>query len=857
MKFKILVIAVLLLNTCFLFAQHHNPNKNLEKVEIFQKFEFSVINNKNYNDPFRDVELTVQIKHQNGEYFQHYGFYDGNGVWKFRFSPNEHGRWDYVATFSDDTTKHKGAFMCIGSNNPGLVQKNRFNPFWLGKGNEPKTLFRSFHVGDRFFAENWDDAFDNEDGNKRTKFLDWFQENNYNMLSIASHYTKRYEKSRGEGWDIPTLWPLNVDEYKKMEAILDDLHQRDITVFPFAGFFGARGEWPTEESEQDLYIKYTLARIGHYPNIILNVAGPEPFWREYPEQYKSSMNKVELDRLGQLIKEMDVHNHILTVHNEKRATQFGDPFINFDWYDMSTLQGPTTKDRLKLFSGLLMNHHTQKPCYAQETLWFGNKWHPQYSNEDLRKNTYTILFSGSTLNFADMNGNSSTGFTGTLNFDDLHQKQHDVVHKVWDWFETIPFHQMTTRQDVMRDNSFCLANEGVEYYVYMDTVSKDEIHLDFPYPFETEWINAQNSEDIRKGKTLKERSYINAPKDGDDWIFHAWAPKPEIVATGHFPDLAVDNDGNIHLVYHRNGLRYKKYDASTKTWSNEIEVGCECEYVERSDPDVVVDSKGLPAVYCGKEFAWFDGENWHKSIPGSTRDTELAMDSEDNICLIHRGGNNGSFIGMKMFSKEKNEWTDLTDPDKNDMGSNDHVYSDFFIDKNDQIHLVQRHGPNVEVTYRTSLDGGITWEKSEDVMDERGEGPHIIANLEGTAFISTGKGYFLERKKNGVWQNNGRKLFVYSRMQPELGIDNEDNIYMTSWGGYYNTYRKGVWIGEKIIDPISNKSNIGFVETAGAKDFSYVVWEEGNHNNANEGMEKDANIVVGILYPDGRIIGLF
>ncbi len=164
---------------------------------------------------------------------------------------------------------------------------------------------------------------------------------------------------------------------------------------------------------------------------------------------------------------------------------------------MSTLQEPTTKDRVVLFSGLAMNHHLQKTCYAQETLWFGNKNHPDYSDDDIRKNAFTILFSGSILGFADMNGNSSSGFSGTMNFDELHQDKHDLVNKVWNWFETIPFHVMTTRQDITSKNTYCLANEGVEYYVYFDTNGKDKIHLNFPYSFETEWINGKNLDDIR------------------------------------------------------------------------------------------------------------------------------------------------------------------------------------------------------------------------------------------------------------------------------------------------------------------------------------------------------------------------
>lgn len=836
-----------------LSSQEVQPIKPV-RVEIFKKYEVKIQNPKVYSDPFRAVELNIQLIHKDGKICNHVGFYDGDEGWKFRFTPDETGRWDFVASFSDGSAKHEGAMWCVESEDPGMVQKNRYNPFWLGKVDEPKTLFRSFHVGDRFFAENWDDPLDDNDGNKRDKFLDWLQENKYNMLSIASLFTNRQEEGRGKGWDTPSLWPPDVQEFRKLEVILDELEERNITVFPFAGFFGARGEWPTDKEEQELYLKYMLARIGHYQNIIFNVAGPEPFWRELPVQYKNAMRMLDIERLGSFIETTDVHNHIITVHNEKRATKFGDPFISLPWYGMSTLQGPTTTDREKLFSGLIMNHPRNKVCYAQETLWYGNKNHPDYTDDDIRKNAYTILFSGSILGFADMNGNSSTGFSGTMNFDDLHQDKHEIVKKAWDWFETIPFHQMTTRQDVMRGNSFCLANEGVEYYVYFESTGKDQIHLDYPYFFETEWINAKDPTDIRKGEKINKRTDIETPKDGDDWIFHAYAPKPKVVATGHFPDLTVDSEGNIHLVYSRSGLKYKKYYRNEKYWSEEQDVGCNCENIKRSDPDIVVDSKGNPYVYCGKEFAWFDGTTWHKNIPGSIRDTELAIDSKDNIYLVKRAGHNGGNIGLLKKHYGKSEWIEMKDPDINSLGPSDHVYSDIIIDNEDKIHLVQRHGPQVEVTYRSSSDGGQTWIK-EDVMDERAEAPHITVTSEGVPFISTGKGYVSERTALGNWKQHGRKLHVYSRMHPELGIDKEDNIYLTSFGGFYNTFFKEVWIGEKAMEQVTQNERIGFTETAGWEEFAYIVWEEGK-GDADGGLSEDSKIVVGILYPDGRIIGI-
>jgi hypothetical protein len=62
-------------------------------------------------------------------------------------------------------------------------------------------------------------------------------------------------------------------------------------------------------------------------------------------------------------------------------------------------------------------------------------------------------------------------------------------------------------------------------------------------------------------------------------------------------------------------------------------------------------------------------------------------------------------------------------------------------------------------------------------------------------------------------------------------------------------------MGEKQLLPVTTKPHIGFVKTVGFRDFAFIVWEEGS-GNADEGLSEDASIVVGILYPDGRVVGL-
>jgi hypothetical protein len=680
------------------------------------------------------------------------------------------------------------------------------------------------------------------------------------MLSIASFFTNRRVKDRGEGWDTPELWPLDAVEFRKVEIILDDLKNRDITVFPFAGIFGANGKWPANPKDQELYIKYILARFGHYPNIILNIAGPEPFWRE--GEFQGAMRLTDIRRLGQLIDSLDVHNHIITVHNEKRATQYGDPFIGEPWHGMSTLQGPTTINRNELFSGLIMNHNVGKPAYAQETLWAGNIYHPAYTSDQLHKNAYTILFSGSVLNFADMDGISSTGFSGTMDLKECKPEKHEIVKNVWDWFETIPFHRMKSRQDLVKQG-FCLAAEGEDYYIYLDTIGSIDVYLNFSYKMHSEWINAKKPADKRVGKTVEpwnktgiksEHNTYTTPADGDDWILHIYAPKPEVVAEGNFPDVAVDELGNIHLVYNRLGLRYKKYDSAKAEWSAEQEVGCKCEYVERSDPDIVVDSKGNPHVYCGNEYAWFDGKNWNHLKTKGSRDSELAINSNDQLFLVSRGGNFKGNIGMETRNLNS-EWSFLPDPDENGKSTNNHVYNDLFISDDNTLHSVQRHGPVREVTYRRSSDGGMTWPVEEAISDDRGESPHIVADRFGKVYVSTAMGYIFKRTTDGKWNSHGRKVTSSARQQPELEIDSEKNLYLTSFGGLYNTCYGGFWTGENVILTVTDKGTIGFVETAGYLNYACIVWEEGV-GDAEKGLNEDAAIVVGLIYPDGRVVGL-
>jgi hypothetical protein len=476
-------------------------------VGLYERFEAEIRNGKSYQDPFRDVTLETVFRGPDGSETRFWGFYNGGSTWRLRFMPWHEGEWTWEARFSDGTAGGSGSFRCTGESViAGKLDRYPWNPIWFGYSSGAPELIRGLHLGDRFFARNWPDA-------ERKKLLDWVQANDYNLLSIASHYLNRSEPGRGEGWETPDLWPLNPGEYHRMEGVLDDLARRQILVFPFAGFFGQDSDYPREPADQAVYIRYTLARLGAYWNVLFNVAGPEPNLRGG----RRWMSDEEVTRLGRLIAKLDVFRHPVAVHNRTGD----DPFRDSDWSTYGVIQGPKTSDLAKLSAGLLESHHPEKPLLAQETLWSGNVNHIRalggrdYTDDELRTNAIVIQMSAAAIVFADNDGNSSTGFSGTLDPEAAKQRRHEILRKVWDFFETTPFYRMSPAQDLV-DRGFCLAEAGREYLVYLPEGGTVNVTVK-EGPYRVVWVNARKTEETREAGPTADGRGLKAP-DGQDWF---------------------------------------------------------------------------------------------------------------------------------------------------------------------------------------------------------------------------------------------------------------------------------------------------------------------------------------------------
>lgn len=483
----------------------------MKEVGIWQRFEAALANSKPYANPFRDVELAATFRRPDGSSVRFWGFHDGERRWRVRFMPDQIGRWRYRARFSDGAAQAEGEFDCVSSNTPGMIASDETNPLWFGYKGGKHVLLRSLHIGDSFFAANLA-------AEQRRAFLDWAQGQGYNMLSVASHYLNRAEPGRGQGWDTPRLWPLDPAEFRRAEAILDDLAERGLIVYPFAGFFGRGANFPTERADELLYVRYLLARWGAYWNILFNVAGPEPLLVKKP-----FLSKDEVSRLGRLIRSHDVFGHPISVHN---ATG-DDKFMAEDWPTYGILQGPKTIDLAVLSAGLRESHHAARPLYVQETLWSGNMHgHPDYSDEQLRRNALVILMSAGVINFSDnggpdpaVRGDSSSGFSGSLHLADRRQWRHDIVKQAWDIFESLPFYAMKPAQQLV-SRGFCLAQPGKQYLVYLPEGGAVDLKLEGG-AYNILWISGTDPCTRRSGGQTNSGAQLTAPDEGD-WLAYLW-----------------------------------------------------------------------------------------------------------------------------------------------------------------------------------------------------------------------------------------------------------------------------------------------------------------------------------------------
>jgi hypothetical protein len=99
-----LVLGLMFITSCFAGC-----NQQIEQIEQWDVFEV-VLDGPSTGTPFVDVELSAVFT-SGEESLRVPGFYDGNGIYRIRFSPPVQGDWSYqTGSNTSELSDKKGKF---------------------------------------------------------------------------------------------------------------------------------------------------------------------------------------------------------------------------------------------------------------------------------------------------------------------------------------------------------------------------------------------------------------------------------------------------------------------------------------------------------------------------------------------------------------------------------------------------------------------------------------------------------------------------------------------------------------------------------------------------------------------------
>lgn len=293
---------ILLLLTVILSFLSVSAQNKVEKWRIYE----IVLNGVSKGNPFTEIQVSAEFT--NGNHRKTIdGFYDGNGIYKIRFMPQETGTWTYV-TSSNLKSLHnkKGLFECIAPtvNNHGpVVVKDTF--YFAYADGKPHFSFGTTCYA---WTHQPQDLI-----NQTIKTLSNGYFNKMRMCIFPKDYNWNknepelfpFEGKPLKDWDYTRFNPAYFQRIEKYIAVLDSLGiEADLIVFHPYDRWGFQS---MSKQTDELYIKYIIARFAAYKNVWWSMANEFDFMK--------AKTMTDWDYYIKLFADNDPYNHLRGIHN--------------------------------------------------------------------------------------------------------------------------------------------------------------------------------------------------------------------------------------------------------------------------------------------------------------------------------------------------------------------------------------------------------------------------------------------------------------------------------------------------------------------------------------------------------------
>jgi hypothetical protein len=330
--------------------------KNIQ-VEKWDLFELS-LKGPDGGNPYLDIELSAIFRKGHRE-VETAGFYDGQGRYVIRFSPDEEGKWTYqTQSNAPQLSGTTGRFVCTthtGNNHGPLKIVN--------------TYYLQYADGTPFYAVGttcyqWTSV--SQDLQNMT--LRTLAQSPFNKIRMCV-MPKEYSWNKSKPWTFPYARKGQVNDYTQPNyaffrnfdrrvAQLNDLGiQADVILFHS---YDRWGYAKMGQENDDRYIKYMIARIGAYRNV----------WWSLANEWDLMLNRkhkteADFDRFFQILVKNDPYQRFRGIHNWYNTE---DHFYNHNKPGVTHASIQSSQ----FFNGLKWRKDYAKPQLWDEVRYEGN-----------------------------------------------------------------------------------------------------------------------------------------------------------------------------------------------------------------------------------------------------------------------------------------------------------------------------------------------------------------------------------------------------------------------------------------------------------------------------------------------------
>jgi len=323
----------------------------VSRVERWGQHEI-VLHGPVAGNPFADVKVSAEYT-QGARVVRVDGLYDGEGVYRVRWMPDELGAWQWVVRSSaKEMDGARGEFVCIepatGNHGPvGVADKFHFR-YADGK--------RYFPFGTTCYA--W--VFESERLQEMT--LANLSKSGFNKVRMCV-LPKAFDAGEPERHPFPMVdgkldfSRFDVEYFRHLERRVADLGkigvEADVILFHPYGKQWGYDKMPQEVNEQ--YVRYVVARLGSLRNVWWSLANEYDLLKTWTME--------EWDHLFRVVQEADVAGHLRSVHHSGPMYDYAKPWVTHA--SLQTYEFDKTAEWKKAWG---------KPVLFDEVQYEGNLW---------------------------------------------------------------------------------------------------------------------------------------------------------------------------------------------------------------------------------------------------------------------------------------------------------------------------------------------------------------------------------------------------------------------------------------------------------------------------------------------------